>query len=46
MKNKYKLLIVVIIILAGALLVDWKGFKAGLLGQPPVVNVESTKYCI
>ena len=41
MKNKYKLIIVVIIILAGALLVDWKDFKAGLLGQPPVTELEN-----
>lgn len=43
MKNKYKFLLVVVIIIVGAILVDWKNFKAGILGQPPVVNVESVK---
>ena len=41
MKNKYKLIIVILIILAGALLVDWKDFKAGILGQPPVTELDN-----
>lgn len=39
MKNKYKLMLVVIIIIAGALLSDWDNFKAGLTGEPPVEEV-------
>lgn len=43
MKNKYKLLLVVIILLTGAILSDWNNFKAGLLGKPAVAEVEKQK---
>lgn len=44
MKNKYKLIIgIVVVIIATTIFLDWGNFKAGLLGKPPVVNVESTK---
>lgn len=39
MKNKYKLVLVVIIIIVGALLSDWDDFKTGFTGKPPVEEV-------
>lgn len=41
MKNKFKLLLVVVILITGALLSDWDTFKAGLLEKPAVAEVEN-----
>lgn len=45
MENKYKLVIgIVTFIIAAAIFSDWDHFKAGLLGEPPVEEVENKKY--
>lgn len=42
MKNKYKLLLVIVMVITHAILSDWINFKAGLLGKP-AVEVKNTK---
>jgi len=41
MKNKHKIIIVIFILLVAAIFIssDWKNVKAGLYGDPPVVEV-------
>jgi len=42
MKNKHKLIIVIIILIVAAIFIssDWENVKAGLLGNPPVAELQ------
>ena len=41
MKTKYKLFIgICLILILTAVLLDWAHFKAGLFGNPPVIEVQ------
>jgi predicted negative regulator of RcsB-dependent stress response len=42
MKNNHKIIIVIIILLVAAIFIysDWENVKAGLIGDPPVIEVQ------